>query len=215
MYIPEVVPDEDREIMVEESHHGKEIEMGENVAILVVDMTKEFVEDRYPNGHAETGKPAVEAISRLLEVGRSSRIRGFFSRALYPDHSLKSGRWMDTVGSRGQVDDTSEMTELADGIAPGEDDLVFGKYKPSAFFGTQLNSMLTYDGIDTLIITGMTTSGCVRASTIDAFSNNYRVIIPIECVADRSQISHEISLFDLDMKYADVRPLDAVIDRLR
>ncbi len=85
------------------------------------------------------------------------------------------------------------------------------KSKPSAFFGTPLASMLTYLGVDTLVVTGMVTSGCVRATVVDAFSHNYRVVVPIECVADRSATSHQVNLFDMDMKYADVLPLADVL----
>ena len=78
--------------------------------------------------------------------------------------------------------------------------------RPSAFFGTLLPSLLTYHGVDTVIVTGMTTSGCVRATAVDAFSYNYRVIVPVECVADRSPTAHLANLFDIDMKYGDVVP---------
>jgi len=91
---------------------------------------------------------------------------------------------------------------------------VITKTKPSAFFGTPLASILTYLGIDTIVLGGMVTSGCVRATVIDAFSHNYRVIVPLECVADRSPTSHEVNLFDIDMKYADVLPLAEVLAHL-
>lgn len=71
--------------------------------------------------------------------------------------------------------------------------------------------MLTYLGVDTVVVIGMVTSGCVRATVIDAFSHNYRVIVPIECVADRSETSHQVNLFDIDMKYGDVVPLANVL----
>ena len=95
---------------------------------------------------------------------------------------------------------------------PGEVEIVKGK--PSGFFGTSLASMLAYHSVDTVMVTGMVTSGCVRATVVDAFSYNYRVIVPIECSADRGDISHQINLFDMDMKYADVIPLDEVLDHL-
>ncbi|MCW8173537.1 isochorismatase family protein [Natrialba swarupiae] len=132
---------------------------------------------------------------------------------------VELGRWTESTGL-GEDDQGHEPTdgnpdELADGIEPGPQDVVIDeKYKPSMFFGTQLESMLSYDGVDTLIVTGMTTSGCVRATVVDAFSYNYRIIVPEECVADRSQISHETTLFDIDMKYGDVRPLDDVLEQL-
>lgn len=208
MYVPDIVPEADRETMVEKAAYGERKGFGRNVAVLVVDMTREFVEDEYPNGYAETGKPAARAIARLMEVAHDLGIRGYYSRSLKGAHPAEAGRWRE-------VAQTEEMTRLADELSPTDDDVVFGKYKPSAFFGTQLESLLNYDGIDTLVVTGMTTSGCVRATAVDAFSYNYRVVLPVECVADRCGISHEISLFDLDMKYADVLSLDEVLDGLR
>ena len=89
------------------------------------------------------------------------------------------------------------------------------KGKPSAFFGTQLHSMLTYHNVDTLIITGMVTSGCVRATVDDAFSYDYRVIIPEECVADRAEVPHRVNLFDMEMISADVIELEEVLRHLR
>ena len=96
--------------------------------------------------------------------------------------------------------------EVVEPIAPRDGEPVIPKTFPSAFFGTDLLSYLVYANADTIILTGMVTSGCVRSTAIDAFSYNYRVIIPEECVADRGQTSHKVALFDLHMKYADVVP---------
>ncbi|MDX1748558.1 MAG: isochorismatase family protein [Halobacteriales archaeon] len=208
MYVPDVVPDADRQTMLEKADYGESKGFGERVAVLIVDMTREFVEDEYPNGYAETGKPAARAIARLMDAAHDLGVRGYYSRSLKGSHPAEAGRWR-------QAEQTPEMTKLADELSPTDDDVVFEKYKPSVFFGTQLESLLTYDRVDTVIVTGMTTSGCVRATAVDAFSYNYRVVLPIECVADRCGISHEISLFDLDMKYADVRPLEEVLTALR
>ncbi|MWV38468.1 isochorismatase family protein [Natrialba sp. INN-245] len=194
--------------MVDKAEFGGEMGLGEEVAVLVVDMTREFVEDEYPNGYAETGEPAASAIARLMEEASERGIRGYYSRSLKGEHRVEAGQW-------GEADQTEEMTELTTELSPTEDDVVFEKYKPSVFFGTQLESMLNYSNVDTVIVTGMTTSGCVRATVVDAFSLNYRVIVPEECVADRSQVSHEVSLFDMDMKYADVVSLNVLIEALK
>ncbi|MWV38483.1 isochorismatase family protein [Natrialba sp. INN-245] len=219
MYIPELVPEDDKEVLLEKAGYAGSVGFGETPAVLIVDMTNAFVEDDYPNGYAETGKPAVEAISRLMDDARKHGIRGYYAKAKTEGSPVELGRWTESTGL-GEDDQGHEPTddnpdELADGIEPGPQDVVIDeKYKPSMFFGTQLESMLSYDGVDTLIVTGMTTSGCVRATVVDAFSYNYRIIVPEECVADRSQISHETTLFDIDMKYGDVRPLDDVLEQL-
>lgn len=211
MYVPEFVPAEDRRV-VEESGLGGSVDLGEDVAVLVVDMTREFVRDEYPHGHAETGEPAAKAIGQLTDAARDRDVTCFYSRALPGTHPAERGRWGDTATEFEAVDD--DRTELVAELSPADGDVVFEKYKPSTFFGTQLESMLTHLGVDSLVVTGMTTSGCVRATVVDAFSYNYRVVVPEECVADRFVSSHEMALFDLDMKYADVVPLDDVLGQL-
>lgn len=212
MYIPDNIPQADVETMRDKAAFGSSVGFGDEIAVLIVDMTKEFVEDTYQNGFSETGKPAARSISKLMNAARSNDIRGFYSRSLKGDHPLKGGRWNDTNPTEQQ---SEEMIQIADELSPAEGDVIFEKYKPSIFFGTQLESMLNSEGADTVIVTGMTTSGCVRATVVDAFSYNYQVIVPEECVADRSQVSHETSLFDMSMKYADVLPLDDVMENLK
>ena len=127
------------------------------------------------------------------------------------------GRWLDT-GTGAEPDSpmrNPEAHEIPELIEPAPGEVVLTKSKPSAFFGTQMASLLTYFRVDTTIVTGMVTSGCIRATVVDAFSHNYRVVVPIECVADRSETSHQMNLFDMDMKYADVLPLAEVVAHLR
>lgn len=105
-------------------------------------------------------------------------------------------------------------TKIVDIIAPKKGDLVIDKAYPSAFFGTPLISWLVKLGVDTLLITGGTTSGCVRATVIDAVSRNYNVAVIEDCVFDRIQLSHKAGLFDIWMKYADVIDLNEALDYL-
>jgi maleamate amidohydrolase len=104
--------------------------------------------------------------------------------------------------------------EIVPDLGPWPGERVIVKTMPSAFFGTPLASLLTYLAVDTCIVTGMVTSGCVRATVVDAFSHNFRVVVPEECVADRGELSHKVNLFDIHMKYGDVRPLDDVLEYL-
>jgi nicotinamidase-related amidase len=99
-------------------------------------------------------------------------------------------------------------------LAPAASDIVLANPKPSAFFGTQLQAVLNALRADSLIVTGMTTSGCVRATVSDAFMLNHHVVVPLECVADRSQLSHEVELFDMGAKYADVVNVGDLVDAL-
>ncbi len=105
----------------------------------------------------------------------------------------------------------TQGAKIVDEITPEPGDVVIVKKRPSAFFGTILNTMLIQRGVDTLVIVGGTTSNCIRATTIDAMSYCYRAIIPNDCVYDRVQISHEVSLLDLDRAYADVVPSQSVL----
>jgi nicotinamidase-related amidase len=108
-----------------------------------------------------------------------------------------------------RLDDPASI-EVDPRISPAPGDLVFNKRAPSAFFGTGLVSLLVPLRVDTLIVTGCATSGCVRATVVDALSYGYRVAVPAECVSDRAVGPHEANVFDINAKYADVMPLDAV-----
>jgi len=99
-------------------------------------------------------------------------------------------------------------------VAPREGDILIPKKHPSAFFATPLVSHLIDLGVDTLVVTGCTTSGCVRCSVVDAFSYNWRVLVPWDCVYDRSATSHAVNLFDMASKYADVAPAAEIIQKL-
>ncbi len=101
---------------------------------------------------------------------------------------------------------TEEANTIADDLAPWPSDVVIVKEKASAFFGPQLVSILNYEDIDTTIFSGMVTSGCVRATAVDSFQYNYKVILPLECVADRGKISRRVNLIDIEQKYPDCCP---------
>lgn len=181
---------------------------GTKPALIVIDMTRAFVDSRYPTGWSETGYPAAEANARLLAAAREAELPVFFTKAYpYTDYkptSAQRGKWK--MGGRSEPDPSLPPGDvIVDVLTPIGGEVVIDKgSKPSGFFGTQLASLLVAEGVDTCIVTGMTTSGCVRATVLDAFQYNFNVIIPHDACADRSQVSHAVSLFDLHMKYADV-----------
>lgn len=189
--------------------------VGDRPALVVVDMTRAFVDSQYPTGWSETGYPAAEANRRLLDASRAAGIPIFFTKGYaltdYRPLPAQRGRWKNRT-----------RPEPNPAIAPGDiivdiltpmpgETVITKESKPSGFFGTPLASHLIYHGVDTVIVTGMTTSGCVRATVLDAFQYNFSVVIPHECVADRSQLSHKVNLFDMHMKYADVISLDETL----
>jgi nicotinamidase-related amidase len=216
-YVPDVVPDSDL-AMYRKANFGHPIGWGRKVAIVVVDMTRAFVEDRFALGGAKMGQAALRGIVRLLQVARPIGVLVFFTKMVPFRNRTEAGRWYDSCpGIFGDPRDAAahESAEIPPEIAPRADEPVIVKGKPSAFFGTQLHSMLTFHNVDTLVITGMVTSGCVRATVDDAFAHDYRVIIPAECVADRAEIPHRVNLFDMEMISADVMSLDDTLKHLR
>ena len=161
---------------------------------------------------------AVDAIATLLPTARAKGIPVIYTTglSLTARDQWRSGRWADknSVKSRDPSSGSSERQQIIDDIAPMPGEVVLSKAKPSAFFGTPLLSHLTTLGIDTVLICGTTTSGCVRATVLDAFSYDYHVAVVHEATFDRSSVSHDVSLFDMDQKYADVVSVDEVVTYL-
>ena len=203
--------------------YGKRQGYGKNPAVIVVDVNYNFVGDepepildsikKYRNSCGEEGWQGVYHTQRLLEAAREKGVPVFYSSAPPRQISLNVGRWAGK-NSRNDEDFTNQGNdgnEIVREIAPQPGDIVILKDKPSVFFGTPLASYLTELQVDTLIVTGTTTSGCVRATVVDAFSYNYKVAIVEECTFDRGQASHEINLFDMQAKYADVVSLEDAV----
>lgn len=196
----------------DKGHTGDPIGWGERPALVIVDMTRAFVEEEYPLACEKTGRPCAAAIGRLLEASRNAEIPVLYTGGIVADKEILKGRWKSRYED--PLLSSPKAHEIVEEVTPLDDEIVIRKTKPSGFFGTELNGYLIYHNVDTLIVTGMVTSGCVRATVVDAFSLNYRVIVPEECVADRAELSHQVTLVDLDTKYADVMPVDDVIAHL-
>lgn len=179
------------------------IGFGDRPAILVVDMSYAFVA---PCG--SRGEDCVSNVSVLLEAARMNGVPVLFSRVGLSRDPAVSGRWKN----RSQIRGIPELQEVVDQLGVRADEVTIPKYMPSVFQGTELHSCLEQRGVDTLIVCGLVTSGCVRATVVDAFSRNYRVVVPVECVADPCQTSHEVSLIDMHSRYADVINLQEVLD---
>lgn len=205
-----VIPAEDLKVMAKE--WGKSRGFGLQPAVLVIDMTYTFLDDRFPQGYGKTGWPCVAAIRQLLEVARRMQLPIFFSGSLPVRNPAEKGLWK--FSGRQLPPGLPDPHRIVPDLEPLPGETVIRKRRPSAFFGTELASLLTFHRVDTVIVTGMVTSGCVRATVVDAFSQNLRVIVPEECVADRAQIPHAVNLFDIQMKYGDVMPLTAILAAL-
>ncbi len=188
---------------------GTPRELGTRPGIVVVDMSYAFVDDRFRTGWGKTGWPCADANRRLLDVARPLGVPVVFTTGKSSHNPAERGRWKSA--GLPESAEPPEKHEIVPVIAPLPTESIVTKRGPSGFFGTELASLLTYHGVDTLIVTGMTTSGCVRATVVDAFSYNYVVVVPEECVADRGELPHKVNLFDIQQKYGDVLALDDVL----
>lgn len=192
---------------------GNKVGYGERPALLVIDMARAFCDPSYNVGCDQT--PAVEAIARLLAAARVGDIPVYYTTVAYRPDGQDGGVFVRKIPSLLELRlDDPAATEIDPRIAPAEGEVVVEKKYPSAFFGTSLASMLVARGIDTLVLSGCSTSGCIRATAIDAISHGYRVIVPEEAVSDRAPGPHYANLFDIDAKYGDVVPLAEVLEHL-
>ncbi|MCC7227798.1 MAG: isochorismatase family protein [Burkholderiaceae bacterium] len=171
------------------------------------DAIKEF-----PTSCGEVGWQAVDAMMPLVQLFRE---RGW--PVLYPHVAPKvateGGRLAEKVPAIMGI--SAKGYEFVTEVAPKPGDVLIPKKHPSAFFGTALCSHLIDLAVDTVIVTGCTTSGCVRGTVVDAFSLNFKVAVPYDCVYDRGITSHKVNLFDIAQKYADVMPATELITRLK
>ncbi len=210
----------------EAAGYGREGSRGERPALLVVDVNYNFAGDhpepildsirRFHNSCGEYAWEAIPHIVRLLEAARSTGVPVFFTTQEMRVDSLRVGAWGRKNRRAYERNEEAERlgTTIVPELKPQADELIIRKTKPSAFFGTPLQSYLVQLRTDTVLVAGATTSGCVRATVVDAFSYNYQVIVVEECVFDRGQASHAINLFDMQAKYADLASLDDTIQYL-
>jgi maleamate amidohydrolase len=195
---------------------GLKIGFGQRPAVLVIDMIRAFTDYNNPEMllAANLDKQIIET-NRILETARLQHLPILFTTVAYNDGAFKdAGVW--ALKQKGLVTlraDTPEV-EVDPALNFQKGEMLIAKKYASAFFGTDLLSRLVSQQIDTLIITGCTTSGCVRASAVDAISNGFRPVVVRDAVGDRSQVAHEQSLFDLQAKYADVVGTEEVIQYL-
>lgn len=218
--------DEDKEVF-SAAGYGARGGFGERPAVLVIDVSYGFTGEKdepilesiktWPNSCGQYAWRAIPHLRRLLDAARAKGLPVIYTTGQFRDDKWDYGSWtwknarIDGWEGRGQNRDGND---IVDEIAPKAQDIVIHKIKPSAFHGTPLKSFLTLLKADSLIVAGTTTSGCVRASVIDAFSENFRITVAEEGCFDRSQSSHAINLCDMNAKYADVVATDEVVDHI-
>lgn len=193
----------DRGLTHEDLGIGGRAGFGERPALIVVDMSLAFTAEDGPLRCDLADTTA--AIADLLAVARSHGVPIVFTTVAYGEREKVSARAMlRKMPAALAIEPGSRWVEIDPALGPQEGEPVITKVFPSAFFGTTLASYLTGAGCDSVIVTGASTSGCVRATTVDAVSNGFSVVIPREAVGDRFEDAHRQSLADMDVKYADV-----------
>ena len=185
--------------------------LSEKPALIVVDMINGFTDPECPLG--SYCPDVVQANIELLEAFRFKEMPIFFTTVVYfNDHVASVFR--KKVPALNVLQPNSHWIAVDEALEKRENEVLIEKQWASAFFDTGLDHQLSQLGVDSLVVTGLTTSGCVRASVVDGLQNNYQVVVAEEAVGDRNQEAHYANLFDMNAKYADVVPLKSVKDSL-
>jgi maleamate amidohydrolase len=206
--------------VVEAAGYGASAGYGARPALIIVDVTYGFTGDRpepilqsikrWSSSSGAESWNAITVIKGVAEAFRAKRLPVVYSHGQIRSDNWDNGSWSwknkRAVEAVAHTESSRGFNEIVAEIAPQPHDLVIPKQKPSVFFGTNLASYLILLGCDSIVVAGTTTSGCVRATVIDAFSNNFRSIVIEDACFDRAQVSHAVSLFDMNAKYADVVP---------
>ena len=195
----------------------KKFGFGDKLAVVNVDLQQAYTRiDAFKTAY-ETDPAQLDYINQVSRLARSKGMPVIWTRVAYKDDAGDAGVW----GTRTNTEDSlqnikygSERHEFDPRCEIEPDDLQFTKRMPSAFFETPLNSYLRWHKVDTIIVTGGSTSGCVRATAVDSLAYGFRTIVPIETCADKHESYHFANLTDLQLKYADVEPVQTVIDWL-
>ncbi len=203
------------------AHYKRRTFVGPAPALLAIDLYElayqggprpvAEVAREYPSSCGEHAWAAIPATQRLFAAARAAGIPVFYSTR---DARPESGPRTVIATRRQDAPPGPEAYAIKAEFAPRPGDVVIGKQRASAFFGTPLAAHLVQLGVRTVIVCGESTSGCVRASAVDAYSHGFHVVLVEECCFDRCTISHKINLFDLHHKYADVMRVDEVASHL-
>ncbi len=209
--------------------YGARAGWGKRPALLIIDVNYAFCGDkrepilesikRWRNSCGEDAWDALPVLKRVIDAAREAEIPVIYTTGIRRPDNWDNGSWSWKNNREAEAPRVSQTNldgnEIMPQIAPGPRDIVVPKQKPSGFHGTNMLSYLTLLGCDSVIVCGTTTSGCVRATVLDSFSNNYRTAVIEEGCFDRSQASHAINLCDMHAKYADVIRADEVIEHIK
>lgn len=196
----------EREKMYKHAGFMHSIGRGKSPALLVVDLQKALTDQESPLGSDLDA--VVENVKMLLDLAREKDVPIVFIVIEYDQELRDAGHWPKKIPVLNIFRRGSKWAPIDERLSPRHDEYRIIKKYPSAFFGTNLGSLLTSQKVDTVIVTGCATSGCIRATVLDALQYGFRPIIPAECVGDRCQEAHEFNLFEMNAKYGDVISLN-------
>ncbi len=188
---------------------GESVSLGTRPAVLVVDFSCGFTDPASTLGSDLTAQ--VEATKHVLDAARAKGLRVIFTTIGYEPSLQDGGLWLKKVPALGDLQIGGRWVEIDPRLEPREDETIVLKKAASAFFGTNLASILVAQHIDTIVLCGATTSGCIRATAIDLVQYGYPTLVPRECVGDRAQAPHDANMFDIQAKYADVVSLEEAL----
>jgi maleamate amidohydrolase len=201
-----------REKVFERQGYGRRLGFGTRAALLIVDFQEGF-RDVQMLGSPEISE-AVERTRPLLDAFRRMELPVAYTRHVYGDDLADLGLVALKVPTQDVLTESAAASAIVPELAPRRGELVVRKRYPSAFFDTDLAGLLRLRGVDTLVVAGCSTSGCVHASVVDAMGCGFRPLVVRECVGDRHALSHDAALLNMDMKYGDVMALAEVLAHL-
>ena len=192
----------------EKQGFGNRVGFGKKPALLIIDFINGFNDaDQFGGGNIQA---AIDKTAELLAIARHHDLPVAYTTHVYAEDGSDDGLFNRKAPGLKELVPGSEATEIVPELEPRPGERVIKKHYPSGFFATDLAGWLAMRGVDTAIVTGCTTSGCVRATVVDAMGHGFRPIVPRECSGDRAEGPHEANLFDMDQKYADVMSLEEV-----
>ena len=188
---------------------GNSSGIGQRPALLIVDFVNGFANpDQFGGGNIGE---AIENTRGLLAEARTLGLPIAFTRVVYADDGSDAGVFTLKAPALTQLTEGAFGSQIVDQLKPRDGEYIVRKTQPSAFFGTNLTAWYVSKGVDTVIIAGCTTSGCIRASVIDSMSYNFRTVVASDCVGDRALGPHEANLFDMEQKYADLMSSSGIL----
>ncbi|WP_185984633.1 isochorismatase family protein [Aureimonas mangrovi] len=189
-------------VVYDRAGFGANVPRGSRPAVLVVDFSYGFTDTQYPTA-AEMGAE-IEATRRLTDFARRAGMPVVYTTIAYRPAERDSLPWLKKAKGMAALMVGTRLIEIDARAGMQDEDALIVKHGASAFHGTNLAALLTGAKVDTLVVTGATTSGCVRASVVDAVQCGFNVLVPADCCADRASAPHEANLYDMQQKYADV-----------